>query len=52
MIRNSLLMQAADELGLYAGDDLVRSAIRTIPLFRLGAYSVRPPTSAVLACRG
>ncbi|MES9855457.1 MAG: SurA N-terminal domain-containing protein [Sedimenticola sp.] len=36
MIRNSLIMQTADRLSLRAGDDLVRSAIRSMTKFQAG----------------
>lgn len=36
MVRNRVIMQASDVMGLEAGDDLVRSAIRTIPSFQAG----------------
>ncbi|AKH20227.1 SurA N-terminal domain-containing protein [Sedimenticola thiotaurini] len=35
MIRNSLLLQKSDELGLRVGDDLVKQVIVSIPAFRV-----------------
>ncbi|WP_241086349.1 SurA N-terminal domain-containing protein [Candidatus Vondammii sp. HM_W22] len=36
MVRNRVIMQALSEMGLAAGDDLVRSAIRTTSSFQAG----------------
>ena len=52
MIRNQLILQAADDMGLRAGDDLVRATIRSIPAFHAGGSFSRQAYEQGVRMRG